>query len=77
MHAYSKSGPTCFAHSSAERLRPTSEQVRVSSQGEPVDGVDPELVDEFRAAAAGADVTVEPDALGPAGAGMLLVLPRD
>ena len=51
--------------------------VRVSSQGEPVDGVDPELVDAFRAAAAGADVTVEPDALGPAGAGMLLVLPRD
>ena len=51
--------------------------VRVSSQGEPVDGVDPELVDAFRAAAGGADVTVEPDALGPAGAGMLLVLPRD
>ena len=48
--------------------------MRVSSQGEPVDGVDPELVDAFRAAAAGADVTVEPDALGPAGAGMLLVL---
>jgi len=50
--------------------------VGVRSQGEPVEGVDPELVDAFRCAADGADVHVVPDALGSSGAGMLLVMPN-
>ena len=49
--------------------------IRVYGRGEPVDDIDPELVEGFRRAVAGTGITVVPDDLGPGGAGMVLRLP--
>jgi hypothetical protein len=49
-------------------------RLRVCSKGEPSGDVDPEAVDTFRQAAAIAGALVQPDQLGPGGAGLVLQL---
>jgi hypothetical protein len=50
-------------------------QVRVHGFGEPAEQVDALVIERFRRAAQEIGAIVRPDALGPGGAGMVLVLP--
>lgn len=55
--------------------RDSTPTIRVCSRGEPVEGIDPVVVEDFRLAVENAGITVTPDDLGPGGAGLVLRLP--
>lgn len=55
--------------------QPDHPTIRVVSYGEPVDGIDSAVVRNFRQVAAMLGAKVVPDALGPGGSGLLLLLP--
>lgn len=82
MHVVQKALAVVWARTGGQGLRCLETEwrdsipaIRVCSRGEPCDGIDPNLVEDFRQAVENAGIIVIPDDLGPGGAGLVLRLP--